>query len=218
MRKLLLESYFSARKLRGWVQYGILLSIVWTALASTFYFVETNFHGAVLVPTESVDKIYTVYSTRYDFLHDLFNWDTKEFSTWTVEVDPEGLDRVGQAWKVCILKPTFNLSGYLKLILMPILITWLMVLGINIFIWPYRRETAAEVARRFETTDPVVKFFVGLGIIASYPILWFLGLPDVPTLIIVALGLAGWFLIKKAAYGLVYVVTKAIKDAKRQSQ
>lgn len=202
------------------VRLCILLSAVWIVGVSTLYFIEIYYHGSRLVPTESFNEVSTVYSARYDLFHDYYDWNTKTFSDWELvaNADPEELTGIGTTFRVCILHPGFSVVGFLKLIFIPMLLGWLLALIIYSFIWKYRKEILLRVLEKIEKMDPLFKLLVLLGTMGSYLILYLLGFSHLSALCFFGLVLVvvplSCLLIKKTLYGLVYVVIKAIKDAK----
>lgn len=111
--------------------------------------------------------------------------------------------------------PVFSLLGYLKLVLFPILIGWLAIVATNILILPYRRDIWATVKTKFEDIDPIARAFIFLTLMGSC-LVHALSVDYMFMLIAIVIGICfvGWILLKKALYQLVYLVTRAIEDAR----
>lgn len=215
------------KKINNWVKLSILVSFLWTFIGSFLYFLELNYHGRCFIPVNDAsifekkpDKPYTLYSTRYEILHDYLSWTTKEYGTW--EILDKNSSKTGRMYAVCILKPTFNIFGFIKLLLFPIFLIWLLIFGINIFFWRHRRDIVTKTVHQFQRIDPLHKVACIITIVICYLVLYSFDIPS--NIILIILGLLFvfipiiLFLIKKAIVNLVFSIAKAIEDAKKTAK
>ena len=159
---------------------------------------------------------YNCYGSKY--IHDAFVWvkDVQFTNNAHEEAKKRGKDF---PYKFVFLKPTFSLLKYLKLVFLPVFIGWLLLSIISIFVWPYRRVFLDRIAKKMDAIDSLLKFIIALGITLSCFIMHILGFSLEAILAILCFILLivpiSWFLFKRALYEIVYLITKAIEDAKK---
>jgi len=115
-----LYTFFGA--MSNWMRLGFFLSITWIAGVSFIYFDEL--------------ANYPSYATRIGsmYLDTSFGWEKDVEKTHEAHVDAINRDE-DFSYDAFFLKPIFNISGYFRLILLPIILIWLIMFLMNIFIW-----------------------------------------------------------------------------------
>lgn len=196
-----------------------LVAITWLLSATVLYFWELNFHGKAMVPTESVNGIYTVYSTNHDLFHDSFSWTKMRFESMELlNDDLVAPKKTGEKWQWCILEPSFNLLGFLKLLLIPLLYIFPFFLIVQFFIWDDRKYILDRVKQYISQINPIAKLMILLSCTALCLSVYLDFLSEF-TLVLLTLAFVFipmvWFVLKKVLGGLVYTIVKAIKDAKK---
>jgi hypothetical protein len=200
---------------------------IWS-LGITFFYIDELIH-------------HPSYFSKYNFeslFDDPFNWieniedanKADEFTIkkgnsssgkWIIEDDYYGTITKPHT----IAKPTFNIIGYLKLLLLPLIvfiICWLLALAVNFFIWRHREDILSRIIVKLEAIDVLHKFYITTSILLAYLILFYMGCSQSAILYIIIFIFICipiiWHLFKKALSELVYAITKSIHNAKKDNQ
>ena len=145
----------------NWMRLGFFLSITWIAGVSFIYFDEL--------------ANYPSYATRIGsmYLDTSFGWEKDVEKTHEAHVDAINRDE-DFSYDAFFLKPIFNISGYFRLILLPIILIWLIMFLMNIFIWGARREILAKIKEKFQMNEynPLKKYLLPAFLFACVLVLY----------------------------------------------
>lgn len=207
------------KKINNPLKLCFLVAATWLLLSTVLYFVELKFHGKILTSTESVNGVYTVYSTSHNLFHDSFSWTKMRFETMKLlNDDPVDPKETGEKWQWCILEPSFNLLGFLKLLLIPLLYIISLFFIIHFFIWDDRKYILDRVKQYVNQINPIAKLMILLSC-AVLCLSVYLDILSESILVLLILAFIFvpmvWFILKKALGGLAYTIVKAINDAKK---
>lgn len=144
------------QKIKIWRLLGIILSVAWAVGISVIYFDEIANHPSYV---SNYDHYF------YSAFHNSFEWEKD------IEATNKAHEDMDFSYDYFLIKPIFNLFGYLKLILLPIIMGWLLAFISNIIVWKRRREILSMITERIHRISPI-KAFIAIMLMISYLILY----------------------------------------------
>lgn len=165
-----------------------------------------NGSNEIMITDYSIFGDYTVIHAQ---LYNHFNW----------VKDIEGTDimhaKKASLFDLVLMKPTFKLSGYLKIIFYPLMI---LFFGLNFLhcIWRRRRVILIWLLSKFNLMNWFTRYSCGVIFILGCIILYTAGV----NFFLAFIGVIGMaplllYIVKSIVYVIFYAATKAIEDAKK---
>lgn len=186
-----------------------LLSLIYCISISFYYIDELRNHLSYLS---------CYHGILYNFTHDSFEWiyDIEGTNKAHEDAIKRGNDF---SYNYVFLKPVFNIAGYLKLIFLPLSMVWVLLLLVVSF-WRRNGKCIKDfVSPMFYSMDPILRFSVLILIVGCPLSIYLLGCPyefNILVFILIFIFMpAVWFIVKKTLVDLIYLIAKAINDAKK---